>query len=187
MNHLVSILVLANLSMASAARAQRQESGLRPDTRVRLIVLDTIDASTGDLRYTNQEGTIARTDDRFFILRPKSIAGVPVADTLRVPIAKISYGEAFTGMKRHTVRGAVVGGVVGAIVGYASGNGGGDATRRCIDTGGAVFCGTSPGHPDKRPANAAAFAGIGAVAGGIVGHFIRTEGWSKIDLAPLRP
>jgi hypothetical protein len=188
MKRLFLLIVLVILSAPNAASAQRQQSIIHAGTRVRLVVADTIDAATANISYTTPVGTVTGLDDRFLTLRLNrgigAVASTP--DTVTVPIRKIVSGTAFTGMRRHSAHGAIVGVVVGAITGFIVGNGGGDAARRCVDIGGTLICGNSAGRADKRATDAAIGAGIGVLAGAGVGHLVRTEVWTKLNVASLR-
>lgn len=181
-------LLLVALFKANAAIAQRPEPRLQSGTRVRLIVLDTVDDATGEPRYIYPAGTIAGFDPGSLILRPGSSIGqtANAADTLRIPVTNITSGEALTGRKRHTVHGAIAGLMIGAMAGYALAQQAGGGERNCVVVVGPVFCNTLPQREDTRLTRSAAFAGIGALAGATVGHFIQTERWAVIDVANLR-
>ena len=183
MKRVLRVVLILTSCIAPVLSAQRLERSFQAGTRVRLIVVDTVNTTTGDLRYSYPEGMIARVDDRSLVLRPDTSFAkrFAVADTLRVPVSNITYAQAFTGMKRHAVHGAIAGLVVGAAVGYLAGDSGRGAGQSCTVIGGSTFCNTTAGTADKRPTSAAMFGALGLFAGAGVGYLLRYEGWRRID------
>lgn len=181
------VLGLAVLFSTRTGLAQANGSSVRVGDRVRLLVVDTVNASAGDIRYSNPTGTISAFGDGTLLLAPDSTgrhAGEP--GSVRVSATNVSFAEKLVGHRRHFLEGAAAGLVLGAAAGYIGGNGGGEGGQSCSTIGGVQFCNDSPGRADQRTRSAAKWGGAGAVAGALVGYFVRTERWSRLDVGALR-
>ena len=188
MKSLLLPLLPAILSTTHIAAAQRTGAAVALGTRVRLFVVDTINQASGELRFAYPAGRIAGFDNGSLILRSDSSINrtAHVADSLRVPMTNIGHAEAFTGMKRHPVRGALIGLVLGGTIGYVAGHPAYGGGYSCYEIAGSQFCGTSTVHPETQLRSGASFGGLGALVGGGFGYLIRTEHWSEIDIGQLR-
>jgi len=186
MKRLLVSLLPAILSTPHVAPAQASRSPFESGTRVRLFVVDTINQASGEIRYTYPAGRIAGFASGSLILRSDSTINRPgdAADTLRIPVTHIGSVEAFTGLKRHAVLGAIVGLVVGGTAGYIVGQP--SYGHRYVCDPITFRCQTVVAHPDKRLSTGGSYGGLGALAGAGVGYLIRTEQWSRVDVGQLR-
>lgn len=188
MKRLLLTLLPAMLSMSQRAAAQDSATAVPAGARVRFFVIDTVDAGSGQLRYTYPAGTLVAFDSRALVLRSDSAnAREPHAgDTLRVPVTNVYSGEEFAGMKRHPIEGGVIGLVVGGFVGLIAGDHAYGRTA-CAQVADIQFCSTgAPTKGDTRRKYIEEYGGASTIAGAAIGYFVRTERWSSIDIGRLR-
>jgi hypothetical protein len=183
-----TLLLLLLAAPLSAALSQRDDTLLHPGARLRWAAVDTVDRATGATQFAFREGRLDSLEGRSLVLRPSAMTGAHAIgqDTARVPMSGITSAEAFTGLHRHAVRGALAGLAVGALTGYLLGETGSSGGRQCAVVVDILMCGLTPGHPDTRVRRSASFGAAGVVAGAIVGYLIQTESWTQVDLAGLR-
>lgn len=182
------LVVAAALIVTSDASAQRRApSAVQSGMRVRLTVAEIVDGSNPSIRYSYLQRIVTGFDNGALILRSDDAGAstAAVIDTVRVRISAIKSAEAFHGTKRHAVVAGIVGFAAAALAGYTVAPDRGSA-ENCAIIGDAVFCNSRDRPKDKRYLWAAMFGGAGTAAGALVGHFIKTEHWSRIDLEDLR-
>ena len=186
MKRLLLTFLPAVLSLSHVASGQSSAAAVSTGARVRLFVVDTLDANSGELKYTRPAGRVVALDGGSLVLQSDTTdgEGTVAGDTVRVPVMHIGTAEAYTGLKRHPIVGAAIGLVTGSFVGFVAGD---HAAGRiaCAPIG--SFCVTgAPTSPDTRARYAAEYGGAAALVGGIIGYVIRTERWSQIDIGRLR-
>jgi hypothetical protein len=144
------------LTLPDAVRAQAMPEG----TRVRVLA--------PSIHNDWILGTFARADSAALQLRVP-----PAGATLIVPMEKLRRVQASRGRGGATLEGAITGGTLGALIGFFAvrPGEGGSCARGC---GGASGGGFLIG------------AGIGTVAGALLGSRIRTgpERWREVPLPP---
>ena len=160
-------------------------------TRVRFVVVDTVNAATGEPHYSYPAGTITAIEDGALVLRADSTRlNVAAAGTMvRVPVAQIGFGDEFIGRKRHPVAGLVIGLAVGGLSGYIIGNQAVEKRRPkqvCTTSGSTQYCYTTTALVKERNVLGVLLVPIGAVTGTGIGFLIRTDRWRKIDVTSLK-
>jgi hypothetical protein len=147
-----------------------------------------VNRATGETHFTYREGRLDSLEGHSLIVRPSGVVEERSgADSARASMTRMVLAEAFTGSQRHAMQGAVSALVVGAIVGYLvadPGRSGGNET--CVSHDPIFICGMSSPHADARLARTLSFGLGAAAAGAIVGHFVRTESWTPVNVAGLR-
>jgi hypothetical protein len=104
---------------------------------------------------------------------------VAVADsTLRLPVASLERFEVHAGRQGHVWRGVGIGFLAGAVSGAALG-----ATANCASS---ESCSPFESTGQVVAAGAVIVGLGGAVVGGIVGAFIKTDKWEEVPLDNLR-
>jgi len=96
-----------------------------------------------------------------------------VLDTTECPLASVTHLDVSQGLKSNAALGATIGvpaGALGAVV-YC----------KTLDVSGCRLF-----DDDLTPVVAILFGVLGGLAGGIVGHFIKTDLWEEIPLERLR-
>lgn len=181
------LLLAAPLNLAMS---QQHDAPLRRGARLRLVTMDTVNRSTGEVQFTRPEGLLESYDGSSVVLRPVGIVreSTTILDSIRVPMSGIVRAETYTGVKRYTWPGALGGLVVGSIVGYlvaTPGASDSEGSGQCAQTS-FLFCPPTKGHSDTQVVRTISLGSAGAVAGAIVGHLIKTEDWTQIELAGLR-
>jgi hypothetical protein len=115
---------------------------------------------------------VALNDDLMTVLIDEGRGSAP----LQIPIRTVSKVEVSRGRKGHALVGAIAGLLGGAAVGVAFAPAGGSAGCT-VDR---PYCGES-----LTPGAALAAAAVGLPLGALVGHLIRTEQWSPVDVHAL--
>ncbi|HEV3052230.1 MAG TPA: hypothetical protein VGX50_18110 [Longimicrobium sp.] len=150
------LLILLLVGFPGATRAQVVAEGARVRVLASSIHNDWI------------LGTVASADSAALRLRVP-----PAGATLVVPMEELQRVQASRGRGRATLEGAITGGTLGALIGFfaVQPGEGGSCARGC---GGASGGGFVIG------------AGIGTVAGALLGSRIRTgpERWREVPLPP---
>ncbi|MBY0491145.1 MAG: hypothetical protein K2R93_14990 [Gemmatimonadaceae bacterium] len=92
-----------------------------------------------------------------------------------LPLASISRLELSTGRRGHVVKGSVIGFAVGAVLGAVSGA---SSTTPCRTNAGAP-CASDATSRSSSIFAASSFLGVsGAMVGGGIGAFVRTDRWA---------
>lgn len=169
-----------SLSMSGPTWAQVESSGLQIGTRVRLTVVDTVDPATGQPHYAFFRAAVARIGESALVLERESATGTGIPDTVQFVFGRVVHGEAFAGLRRQKLHGAIAGLVVGAIGGFFTGDAGRKGSSYCYYVGSRVECGWRGATKDERPGSTAVFGAGGLIVGGTIGHFVRRERWDRI-------
>jgi hypothetical protein len=121
------------------------------------------------------EGRVtSSTDDALGLVLPgpddSPFGGTPVV----VPRASVTDARVYIGTRRYTLFGAVGGALAGAALGAAA-----QVDEYNCDASSDAFC--------SRGEAIAIGAGSGALIGGVVGHFVKTERWQRVSIEALAP
>lgn len=176
-------VALLSLSLSKPITAQVEPSRLQAGTRIRLTVVDTIDPATGLPHYVFLRAAVARISDSALVIARETSPGLDRPDTMHFVFGRVVDGEAYSGLRRHKLRGGAVGLVAGAIGGFFVGDAGRKGSSYCYYVGTRVECGWRGSTRDKRPATSALFGAAGLLLGGTIGHFVRTERWDRIHFS----
>jgi hypothetical protein len=166
---LLGVVLVQPLARGEAAQAEGPPAGgpaLAVGVRVRVT------AATGQKVVGSIRGTLIALDDDLMTVAIDDGRG---SAPLQLPIRTVSKVEVSRGRKDNALVGAIVGLAGGAALGssYPS----------------VVSADCTVGHPNcggsLQPGLTLAVAGIGAVLGAFVGHLIRTERWTRVDVRGL--
>jgi hypothetical protein len=114
------------------------------------------------------------TDDALGLVLPgpndSPFGGTPVV----VPRSSVTDARVYIGTKRYTAVGGLAGGLAGAALGAAA---------QVDDSD----CGTNSDAFCSRGEAIVIGAVTGALIGGVVGHFVKTERWQRVSIEALAP
>lgn len=177
---IIAGMLVLTLVIPAGATAQAPDPILQPAARVRWAVEDTVDHATKETRFTVYEGRLDSVDTHSLLFG----SGGSEASA-RASLKRMVYAETFTGLEQHTWEGGTAGLVVGATVGYLLASAGAPAGTEC-HVGLVTFCQSVPARERNSAAHAAGFGVAGAFAGAMLGHLIRTESWTPLEVGKLR-
>jgi hypothetical protein len=177
------VLFVAPLSVALS---QTDSVPLHPGARLRWTIADTVNRTTGDVRYTYGEGWLDSLSGHTLVLRPEGIPRPHAAspDSVRAALGGVVLAEVYTSSERHPLAGALAGVLVGAMGGYVLKERSTGGARQCIGAG--DVCGYVPGYEGTSASRVVAVTAAGGAAGAIVGYFLRTETWTQVDIGTLK-
>jgi hypothetical protein len=148
---------LALFVLAPLSDALAQAPPLEPGQRVRV--------TAPDLGVNRQSAVLETLRGDMLVVVEDSTIRIPVASVTRIDVHRGRHGHPWRGAGIGFLAGAATGAVAGAIL----------CQDGCIewDTGAVVALG------------AAVFSASGAVVGGVVGAFIKTDKWEEVPLDRL--
>ena len=181
---IASVLLL--VAPFSVALSQTDSASLHPGLRLRWTIADTVNRTTGDIRYTYGEGWLDSLSGHTLILRPEgsSRSRAAALDSVRAPLSGAVLAEVYTSSQRHPVAGALAGALVSAMGAYVLKERATSGGEQCIS--GSVVCGFVPPDNGTPTSRVVVTAAAGGVAGAIVGYLLRTETWTQVDVGTLK-
>ena len=155
-----NVILLALLLLAPASGVVAQEPA-----RLRLPEGARVRVTTAG-RGEAIQGVLVRADERRLTLALPGPSPYAPPNELTLRVEPTTRVELYAGSKRHTWLGAVVGGVALGLTGF----GAPIDPNTCNDFNSSSFC--------SRGEAIAISAAAGALIGGTVGYFVRTDRWS---------
>jgi hypothetical protein len=161
------MMVLSAIGIAVAEASMAQEPGnLAPATRIR------VSAASRQLKDVIGVVVAHRGDSLFF--QPEHRG-----DTLALHVYELTRLDVSVERKSHGWAGAGIGLVAGAALGAIAGEAAGDDPPQPCDDVGCLFVIRMTAN-EKAAMGAIGLGLVGTIAGGIVGHFHRTDRWESV-------